>query len=386
MTTRTPRSDSRGRKVWERFKRNRLAYYSFIVFVSLYAVSLAGELLSNDRPLLVRYENEWYFPLFNDYRESVFGGNLPIEADYNDPFIREQLAKGDNFALHAPNPYYYDTLNYFSSAEHFPAPPSSDNWLGTDVSGYDVTARVLYGFRTSVTFGLALTLAGSLLGLIIGAIQGYFAGRIDLVAQRLIEVWGSMPEIYLLIIFASVFDFSFSLLFVLLSLFGWIHLSDYVRAEFLRNRQLEYVTAARALGLSSWQIIRRHILPNSLTPVITFLPFRMSASIMALASLDFLGLGVTSPAPSLGHLLAQGKANLDAWWIAVAAFGVLVITLLLLTLMGDGLRRALDASASRAAELEAANEQAAAEASVIPIMETAQPRSGRPRDVQAEVA
>ncbi|GAB3255889.1 ABC transporter permease [Chitinimonas naiadis] len=339
---RRARATSPGRRIWLRFKRNRLGYWSLILFASLYAISLAGELLSNDKPLLVKYQHEWYFPLFQQYPESVFGGRLPIKADYHDPFIRAQLAKPGNFALYAPNSYYYDTLNYFSKAAHFPSPPTADNWLGTDIAGYDIVARLLYGFRVSVTFALALTLAGTVLGIAIGALQGYFAGRVDLFTQRLIEIWGSMPELYLLIIFASIFQHSFLLLFGLLALFGWIHLSDYVRAEFLRNRQLEYVKAARALGLSHLQIIWRHILPNSLTPVITFLPFRMSAAIMALASLDFLGLGVTAPAPSLGHLLQQGKENLDAWWIAVSGFGVLVVTLLLLTFMGEALRNALD--------------------------------------------
>ncbi|QAU33992.1 ABC transporter permease [Janthinobacterium sp. 17J80-10] len=334
---------SPGRRIWQRFKRHRVGYWSFILFITIYGLSLAGELISNDKPLLVYYQSEWYFPLFKDYPESVFGGDLPIQADYLDPFIRGQLQSPGNFALYPLNPYYYDTLNAFSTADHFPGEPTTENWLGTDIAGYDIAARLLYGFRVSVTFALALTLAGTVLGIFIGAVQGYFAGKIDLVAQRLIEVWGSMPELYLLIIFASVFEHSFLLLFVLLSLFGWIHLADYVRAEFLRNRQLEYVKAARAMGLSSWQIIWRHILPNSLTPVITFLPFRMSAGIMALTSLDFLGLGVTAPAPSLGHLLSQGKANLDAWWIALSTFSVLVATLLLLTFMGEALRDALDA-------------------------------------------
>ena len=205
-----------------------------------------------------------------------------------------------------------------------------------------MTARLLYGFRISVTFALALTLIGTLLGILIGALQGYFAGKVDLLGQRLIEIWSSMPELYLLIIFASMFNSSFILIFILLSLFSWMQLSDYVRVEFLRNRQLEYVKSARALGLSSRQIIWRHVLPNSMTPVITFLPFRMSAGIMALASLDFLGLGVSSPAPSLGNLLSQGKQNLDAWWISLATFTVLVGTLLMLTFMGEALRDALD--------------------------------------------
>ncbi|MCA3176547.1 MAG: ABC transporter permease [Burkholderiales bacterium] len=337
-----PTPASSAQRIWKRFKKNRIGYWSLIIFLSLYAISLVGEVLSNDRPLLVRYEGHYYFPILKDYPESVFGGDLPLRTDFHDPFIKEQLNKPGNFAIYPPNRYYYDTLNYFSGADHYPGPPTTENWLGTDIAGYDITARLIYGFRVSVTFAIALTLAGTLIGIFIGAIQGYFAGKVDLFTQRLIEVWGSMPELYLLIIFASVFEHSFILLFILLSLFGWIQLSDYVRAEFLRNRQLEYVKAARALGLSHIQIIVRHILPNSLTPVITFLPFRMSAAIMALASLDFLGMGVTAPAPSLGHLLAQGKANLDAWWIAVSAFGTLVITLLLLTFMGEALRNALD--------------------------------------------
>lgn len=330
-------------RIWRRFKKQKVGYFSLIAFIVLYGLSLLGEVISNDRPLVAYYQNQWYFPLVNDYQESTFGGNLPIKADYNDPFIKERLTQGSNFAIWAVNPYYYDTLNYFSeAADHYPGPPTHENWLGTDIAGYDITARLLYGFRVSVSLALALTLVGTVLGIIIGAVQGYFAGKVDLVTQRLIEIWGSMPELYLLIIFASIFEPSFLLLFLLLSLFGWIHLSDYVRAEFLRNRQLEYVKAGKALGLSHGQIIWRHILPNSLVPVITFLPFRMSAAIMALASLDFLGLGVQAPAPSLGQLLLQGKENLDAWWIALSAFSLLVTTLLLLTFVGEALRNALD--------------------------------------------
>ncbi|WP_078042987.1 ABC transporter permease [Cellvibrio sp. PSBB023] len=330
------------RRIWLRFKRNRLGYWSLIIFSSLYLLSLLGEFISNDKPLVIHHEQEWYFPLFKDYPETVFGGKLPIFADYNDPYIRKLLAENSSFVIYPPNPFYYDTLNYYSDTRHYPGPPDEQNLLGTDIAGYDIVARLIYGFRTSVTFGLGLTIVGTILGVIIGAAQGYFAGKVDLITQRVIEIWGSMPELYLLIIFSSLFEPSLLLLFVLLSLFGWIFLSDYVRSEFLRNRQLEYVKAAKAMGLSHMQIIWRHILPNSLTPVITFLPFRMSAAIMALASLDFLGLGVQAPAPSLGQLLLQGKENLDAWWIAVAAFTVLVSTLLLLTFMGEALRNAID--------------------------------------------
>ena len=216
------------------------------------------------------------------------------------------------------------------------------NWLGTDDRGRDVLARLLYGFRLSVLFALALTVFGTLVGVITGALQGYFGGFTDLATQRFIEIWSAMPELYLLIIFSAVFDPSITLLLVLLGLFGWMGLSDYVRAEFLRNRQLDYVRAARALGLSNKDIIMRHVLPNSLTPVVTFLPFRMSAAILALTSLDFLGLGVPPGTPSLGELLAQGKNNIDAWWISLSTFAVLVLTLMLLTFMGDALRDALD--------------------------------------------
>jgi microcin C transport system permease protein len=333
---------SPGKRLWQRFRSQRLGYVSLLIFLSLYAFSLAGEAFFNDRPVLAYYEGKLYFPLLNVYAESTFGGDLPIDADYNDPFIRGQLTKGRNFALYPIHPYYHDTLDYFTTAKHHPGEPSPRNWLGTDVAGYDVASRLLYGFRISVTFALLLTLVGSVLGIAIGAIQGYFAGKIDMVGQRLIEIWGAMPELYLLIIFASIFQYSFVLIFLVLTLFGWTHLSDYVRVEFLRNRQMEYVRAARAMGLSSLQIIWRHILPNSLTPVITFLPFRVSAAITALASLDFLGIGSSAQTPSLGRLLLQGKQNLDAWWISLSAFGALLVTILLLTFIGDALRHAMD--------------------------------------------
>lgn len=378
---------SPGKRIWSRFKRHRLGYWSLWIFLVLYGVSLCGELISNDRPLVAHYEGEWYFPLFKEYPEAVFGGQLPSMTDYQDPFIREQLNAPGNFALYPLNPYYYDTLNYFSSASRYPAPPSADNWLGIDAAGYDITARLLYGFRISVTFALALTVIGTLLGILIGAVQGYFAGRIDLFGQRLIEVWSSMPELYLLIIFAAMFNSSFLLIFVLLALFSWMQLSDYVRAEFLRNRQLEYVKAARAIGLSNRQIIWRHVLPNSMTPVITFLPFRMSAGIMALASLDFLGLGVSSPAPSLGNLLAQGKANLDAWWISLATFVVLVGTLLLLTFMGEALRDALDTriadQESETDEADVADEELQHNLSTSPRPGTGKSDAARPRLLEA---
>ncbi len=332
---------SPSRRVWQRFRKDRRGYISLLIFSLLFVVSLFAEFISNDRPLLVRYNGQWMVPIAHDYSERVFGGDFESPADYLDPFIRQQLSKDGNWAIYPINHYRHDTLNYFAKSPN-PAPPSLDNWLGTDDRGRDVLARLLYGFRISILFGLALTITGIVLGVITGAVQGYFAGRTDLLFQRFMEIWGSMPELYLLIIFASIFDPSILLLLLLLSLFGWMGLSDYVRADFLRNRNLDYVQAARALGLSNAQIIWRHVLPNSLTPVVTFLPFRMSAAILALTSLDFLGLGVPPAMPSLGELLAQGKNNLDAWWIALSTFMVLTVTLLLLTNIGDALRNSLD--------------------------------------------
>lgn len=340
-TSLTTISVSPGRRIWLRFKQNRNGYWSLVIFSVLFAVSLMAELVSNDKPLIARYNGELVFPIAKTYSEKVFGGAFDTPADYLDPFIQDQFKKNGNWVIYPLNRYRFDTLNYFSKFPN-PAAPTADNWFGTDDRGRDIFARLLYGFRVSVLFGLALTITGVFLGVLTGAVQGYFAGRTDLFFQRFMEIWGSMPELYLLIIFASIFEPSLGLLLILLSLFGWMGLSDYVRADFLRNRNLEYVVAARAMGLSNLQIIWRHVLPNSLTSVVTFLPFRMSAAILALTSLDFLGLGVPPSTPSLGELLAQGKNNLDAWWIALSTFAVLTITLLLLTSIGDALRNALD--------------------------------------------
>lgn len=332
---------SPSRRAWLRFRKHRMGFYSLVAFVVLFVMSLGAEFLSNDRPLLVRYDGRWYSPVVQDLPETVFGGDFETPTDYLDPFILERLNQPGNWAMRAPNPYHHSTLDYFAPLPN-PAPPSARNWLGTDDRGRDVLARLIYGFRISVLFALALTAIGVLLGIVTGALQGFFVGKTDLLFQRFIEIWGAMPELYLLIIFSAVFDPSIGLLLILLSLFGWMGLSDYVRAEFLRNRQLDYVKAARSLGLSHWTIIWRHVLPNSMTPVVTFLPFRMSGAILALTSLDFLGLGVPPGTPSLGELLAQGKNNIDAWWISLSTFAVLVVTLLLLTFMGDALRDALD--------------------------------------------
>lgn len=332
---------------WQRFKANRLGYTSLWIFLILFGLSVCAELIANDKPLVVRYQGQFYFPILQSQPETVFGGDFATPTDFLDPDIRRSITSKGNWAVYPPIPYSFETLNYFAKSPN-PAAPSIDNWLGTDDRGRDVLARLIYGFRLSILFGLALTIVGVTVGIITGALMGFFGGKFDLITQRAIEIWSAMPELYLLIIFASIFTPSIWLLVVLLAAFSWMGLSDYVRAEFFRNRALEYVRAARALGLTNMQIMRRHILPNSLTPVITFLPFRMSAAILSLTSLDFLGLGVPPGTPSLGELLAQGKGNLDAWWISLSTFVVLVSTLLLLTFMGEALRDAFDSRKSGA--------------------------------------
>ncbi len=332
---------SPARRAWLRFRANRLGYSSLVVFAILFGLSLFAEVLSNDRPLVARYEGRWYFPVVQTLPETTFGGDFATPADYLDPLIQANLAKPGNLALFPLNRYHHSTINYFAR-EPSPARPGADNVLGTDDRGRDLLARLLYGFRLSVFFALIVTGIVSLIGVLYGAIQGYFAGWTDIAMERFNEIWSAMPTLYMLIIFSSLFSASFALLVILLAMFGWLGIAAYVRAEFLRNRTLDYVRAARALGQGNWKIIRRHILPNSLTPVVTLVPFEMAAAIGALTSLDFLGLGVPPGTPSLGELLNQGKNNLDAWWISLSTFGVLMVTLLLLILIGDALRDALD--------------------------------------------
>ena len=290
-------------------------------------------------------DNKIYYPYIINYQEIDFGGELETAPDYKGYYISQLLKDDRNWAIFPLNPHSYNSIN-FNNANPNPAPPSRENLLGTDDRGRDVLARLIYGFRLSVIFALALTAIGIVIGLFFGAIQGYFAGRTDLYLQRFIEIWGSMPELYILIIFASIFEPSILLLVVLLSLFGWISLSDYVRAEFLKGRNMDYVNAARTLGLTDMQIITRHILPNSLISVVTFLPFRISGAILILTSLDFLGLGVPSTTPSLGELLSQGKENISAWWLSLTTFLVLVGTLMLLIFIGEGIRESISGKSS----------------------------------------
>lgn len=335
------KSVSLSKRRWRRFCRNRRGFYSLIIFGFFFVLSLFAECISNDVPLLVLYEGDAYYPLFVAYPETTFGGDFETETDYIDPYMHEILSSNGNRMYFPLNRQSYQSIN-FNIDGPLPSPPTSENILGTDDRGRDVFARLLYGFRLSILFGFTLTAVGTLLGIVAGAVQGFFGGKVDLFFQRFIEIWGSMPELYLLIIFASIFKPSVLLLLVLLSLFSWMGLSDYVRAEFLKGRNMEYVKAARALGVSDVTIMYRHLLPNGLTPVITFLPFRMSASILALTSLDFLGLGVPPSTPSLGELLSQGKANIDAWWLSLSTFFVLVGTLVLLIFIGEALRETFD--------------------------------------------
>lgn len=326
---------------WQKFKANRRGYYSLWIFSILLILSLFAEIWSNDQPLVVYYQGNYYFPIVYSYPETTFSGDFATPTDYQDQYILQQLQQGDNWVLFALNPYRYDTINYDHASPN-PAPPSFDNLLGTDDRGRDVLARIIYGFRLSVLFGLALTVIGTLIGVVAGALQGYLGGNFDLIFQRFIEIWGSMPELYLLIIFASIFQSNIWLLLILLSLFGWMSLADYVRAEFLRGRNLDYVRAAKAMGVPNLTIMRRHLFPNALVPVITFLPFRLSASVLALTSLDFLGLGVPPSVPSLGELLSQGKENISAWWLSLSTFMVLVGMLVLLIFIGEAIRESLD--------------------------------------------
>jgi len=327
--------------IWDNFSSSKRNIYSLYIFLFFFILSMFAEILSNDKPLVMSINEEIYFPIIIDYKEKSFGGYFDTEADYKDSFMQELIAKDNNWAIFPINPNSYNTINLDNPSPN-PAPPSEYNYLGTDDRGRDVLARLIYGFRLSVIFAFVLTIIGVIIGIFFGAIQGYFAGRTDLFLQRFIEIWSSMPELYLLIIFSSLFEPSISLLIILLSLFGWIGLADYVRAEFLKGRNMDYVIAARTMGLTNYQIIIRHILPNSMISVITFLPFRISGAILILTSLDFLGLGVPPDTPSLGELLSQGKENIEAWWLSLSTFLVLVGTLLLLIFIGEGLRESMD--------------------------------------------
>jgi len=322
------------------FKANKRGLYSFWIFLVLFTCALFANFIANDKPLLVDYKHSFYFPIFVEYPETTFGGEFETEANYRDPFVQDLITQS-GWMLWPLIPYSYNTVNNDLPVPA-PAPPSRENWLGTDDQGRDVLTRLMYGFRISVLFGLTLTIFSSLIGVAAGAIQGYFGGAIDLLFQRFIEIWSGMPILYLLIILASFVIPNFWWLLGLMLLFSWVTLVPVVRAEFLRARNLDYVKAARALGLSTPRIIVRHLLPNAMVATVTFIPFIMNTSISTLTSLDFLGFGLPLGSPSLGEMLSQGKNNIQAPWLGISAFLVLAIMLTLLIFIGEAVRDAFD--------------------------------------------
>jgi len=353
-----------GRRRWQNFKANRRGYWAFWLFLILFFVSLFAEFIANDKPFLVKFDGKFYFPVFVNYAETTFGGDFETAADYRDPFLRKLVADKGGYMVWPPIRYSYNTHNL-----DLPTPAPSKptwmlteeeckpvverkglkscgdleyNWLGTDDQGRDVVARLLYGFRLSVLFGLTLTIISSVIGVAAGAVQGYFGGWVDLLFQRVIEIWTSVPSLYLLLIISSVLVPGFFVLLGILLLFSWVSLVGLVRAEFLRGRNFEYVQAARALGVSNAVIIFRHLLPNAMVATMTFLPFILSSSVMTLTALDFLGFGLPPGSPSLGEMLSQGKANIQAPWLGLAGFFTVAIMLSLLIFIGEAVRDAFD--------------------------------------------
>ncbi|GAB03085.1 MULTISPECIES: ABC transporter permease [Acinetobacter] len=324
----------------QRFKQNKLGFGCFIVFIVIFVLSLTAELIANDKPLLVRYQQSFYFPILQDYPETTFGGEFETTTDYQDTVVK-QLIQAQGWMISPPVGFAYQTPN-LSLAVPVPSPPTAQNWLGTDDQGRDVFARILYGLRISLLFGLALTLCSTVFGIIVGAIQGYYGGWIDLIGQRILEVWGGLPMLFIVMILVSFFSPSVYWLFVIMLLFGWTELVGLVRAEFLRARYLDYVRAAQALGLRDHQIIFKHILPNAVSSSLSQIPFMLTANIVALTALDFLGYGLPLDAASLGELLLQGKNNLDAPWLVLSGFFSLALVLSLLIYIGEAARDAFD--------------------------------------------
>ena len=322
------------------FRANARGFWSLWIFLILLITCLLANFVANDKPLLVNYDGHYYFPVLKSYPETTFGGEFATQADYRDQFVHNAIEK-KGWMIWPPIHFYYDTINY-DLKQPAPSPPSADNIFGTDDQGRDVAARVIYGFRISILFGLVLTIISSIIGVFAGAVQGFYGGKLDMSVQRIIEIWTSMPSLYILIIFSAMFTPGFWTLLAILLLFSWTHLVDVVRAEFLRARNFDYVRAANALGVSNPVIIWRHVLPNAMVATITFMPFILAGSITALTSLDFLGLGLPPGSPSLGELLSQGKNNLQAPWLGIAAFVSLGSMLTLLTFIGEAVRDAFD--------------------------------------------
>lgn len=325
---------------WLKFKSNRRAYWSLIIFVVLFVMSMGAELIANDKPIAVYYQQQLYFPVLKTYPETTFGGEFDTATDYQDSYIKD-LIHANGWMLWPPIPYSYHThINNLSQPA--PTPPTAQNWLGTDDQARDVVARILYGFRLSILFALSLAIGSAAIGISVGAVQGYYGGKLDLFGQRFLEIWSSLPVLFLLIILASMITPNFWWLLGIMLLFDWTALVDVVRAEFLRGRNLDYVRAARALGVGNGRIMVRHVLPNAMIASLTFFPFLLTGAITTLTSLDFLGFGLPPGSPSLGELVAQGKNNLQAPWLALSAFGVLTLMLTLLVFIGEGVRDALD--------------------------------------------
>ena len=328
------------RRRLQHFCTNRRGFWSLWIFLILFFISLFAEGIANEKPLLVIFEGRFIFPIIETIPETYFGGEFSTEAEYRDEFVRDLIEKKGKIYW-SLIPYSYDTINY-NLPSAAPSAPTKENWMGTDDQGRDVVARLIYGFRISVLFGLVLTILSSIIGVAAGAVQGYFGGRVDILGQRFIEIWSGLPVLFLLIILSSFVEPNFWWLLLIMLLFSWMGLVGVVRAEFLRGRNLEYVRAARALGLSHKRIMFRHILPNAMVATMTFMPFILSGSITTLTALDFLGFGLPPGSPSLGELLAQGKANLHAPWLGIAGFAVIALQLSLLVFIGEGVRDAFD--------------------------------------------
>jgi microcin C transport system permease protein len=335
-----PRLTPLTRRRLANFRANKRGFWSLWIFLALFGLSLFAEFIANDHPLLIEYDGAYFVPVFKIYPETTFGGVFETDADYRDPFVQD-LIRRHGWMVWPAIPYSYGTIN-FDLPVPAPSPPSRENWLGTDDQGRDVAARLIYGFRISVLFGLTLTFFSSIVGVAAGAVQGYFGGLTDLLFQRFIEIWSGLPILFLLIILASIVEPNFWWLLGLMLLFSWMSLVGVVRAEFLRARNFEYVRAARALGVGNVVIMFRHVLPNAMVASLTFLPFILNGSITTLTSLDFLGFGLPPGSPSLGEMLAQGKSNLFAPWLGITSFMVLAVMLSLLIFIGEAVRDAFD--------------------------------------------
>ncbi len=322
------------------FKANKRGYYSGFVFCILFFISIFAEFIANDKPVFLFFKGEFHFPVFQKISETHFGGEFETEADYKDPYVKNLINKNGFFVMPLIE-YSYDTINYDLKVPS-PSSPTLENLLGTDDQGRDVLARLIYGFRISVFFGLILTILSSIIGVIAGGIQGFYGGKVDLFGQRFIEIWSGLPVLYLLIIISSFIEPSFWILLFIMLLFSWMSLEGVVRAEFLRARNFEYVKAAKALGVNNLKLMIKHVLPNAMVATLTLMPFILSGSIATLTSLDFLGFGLPPGSPSLGEMVAQGKSNLQAPWLGLSAFVTLSLQLSLLVFIGEAVRDAFD--------------------------------------------